>query len=86
MLIAAFAAPAFAQTDDTITITGTMTNEGVECAALRGDDGVLYTFRRSMQVRGFQAGDRVKLQGRVQQVSICQQGTTVAVTRVEKLP
>lgn len=76
---------AAAQAANAITVTGTMSDAGVECAAMRGDDGVLYSFRRTMQIRQFLPGDRIKLEGRVQQVSTCQQGTTLAVTRVEKI-
>ncbi len=76
--------PAQAQTSGTVTVTGTLTDAGVQCQALQGDDGVLYTFRRSQAVRQFQTGDRIKVTGTVAQVSICQQGTTIDAPKIEK--
>ena len=66
-----------AQTPRTITVTGTLTNSGVQCQALQGDDGVLYTIRRTQAVRELQAGDRIKVTGTVAEGSICQQGVTI---------
>ena len=75
---------AAAEPGTTITVVGTLTDEGVTCGAMRGDDGVLYTFGRTATIRSFRTGDRIKIEGKVAAVSICQQGTTVVVTRVEK--
>jgi hypothetical protein len=67
-----------------VTITATLTDEGVECQALRGDDGTLYTIRRSNAVRAFRTGDRVRVEGNTAEISICQQGVTIDVTRLTK--
>lgn len=63
-----------------LTIIGTMTREGVECPAVRGDDGRLYTL--AGDVRGFRPGDRVRVEGWPAQVSVCMQGTTIEVSRI----
>jgi len=65
----------------TVTVTGRLTDEGVECQALRGDDGRLYTLTGDLQ--GFKTGDRVRVSGKVAEVSICMQGTTLVVTKIE---
>jgi LysM repeat protein len=65
--------------DDRVTISGTVTGEGVECLAVRGDDGQLYTLAGN--VDDLQPGDRVQVQGRRAEVSFCQQGTTIDVRR-----
>jgi hypothetical protein len=65
-----------------VTVRGVLTDEGVECQALRGDDGILYTL--AGPVEGFQVGDRVRVQGTIAEVSTCQQGTTIGVTKIQK--
>jgi hypothetical protein len=62
-------------------VTGTLTREGAECQAMRGDDGTLYTLAGDF--RGFRPGDRVRVEGRIAEVSICMQGTTIDVRRIE---
>ena len=64
-----------------INVRGTLTDEGVECQALRGDDGELYTLTGDLS--GFEDGDRVKVRGTVAEVSICQQGTTIEVQSIK---
>ena len=66
----------------TITVTGTLTDEGVTCQALRGDDGQLYTIGGDLGK--FTTGDRVTVTGTVAEVSICQQGTTIDVQKIKK--
>jgi hypothetical protein len=83
--IGTFTISAAAQDGDAVTVTGIMSDAGVECGAMRGDDGVLYTFRRTIQIRQFHPGDRIRIEGRVQPASTCQQGTTLAVTHAEKI-
>jgi len=85
LLISSVAAiiPCAAQTSQ-IAVTGTLTTEGVLCSALRTDDGALYTFRRGGPMAGFQPGDRIKIEGAVSDASICQQGVTVVVTKIER--
>ena len=65
--------------DGRLTVTGVVTGEGVECSAMRGNDGQLYTLVGD--VGDLQPGDRVQVQGRVAEVSFCQQGTTIDVRR-----
>lgn len=64
-----------------INVRGTLTDEGVECQALRGDDGELYTLTGDLS--GFENGDRVKVRGTIAEVSICQQGTTIEVQSIK---
>ena len=59
----------------TIRVTGVITNEGVECTALRGDNGKLYTLAGG--TGSFKPGDRVRVIGKIAQVSFCMQGTTI---------
>ncbi|MBI5190799.1 MAG: hypothetical protein HZA22_09000 [Nitrospirae bacterium] len=66
-----------------VQVTGTLTAEGVECQALRGDDGTLYTITRRPE--GFKVGDRVQVSGMVAEISFCMQGTTISVTRMVKI-
>jgi hypothetical protein len=75
--------PSRAQSD-TVTVVGTFTDEGVECPAIRGDDGVLYTLVPKSSVGLVSPGARVRVEGTVQEFSTCQQGTTIAVTSVEQ--
>ena len=70
-----------AQANRTVVVTGTLTDEGVECQALRGDDGRLYTLAGDLS--GFSTGDRVRVRGRVAEFSFCQQGTTVEVRQIK---
>lgn len=74
-----------AMTDDTagtVRVTGRLTDEGVECPALRGDDGQLYTL--AGDARGFGPGDRVTVVGTVAEMSTCMQGTTISVGSIER--
>jgi LysM repeat protein len=64
-----------------ITVIGTLTREGVECQALRGDDGELYTL--AGEFGDFRPGDRVRVEGRIAQASTCMQGTTIDVQRIQ---
>lgn len=64
------------------SVSGLLTREGVECPALRSADGELYTLSGS--IRGFRAGDTVTVTGRPTQRSLCQQGTTIEVERIEQ--
>ncbi|HEV7515044.1 MAG TPA: DUF5818 domain-containing protein, partial [Thermoanaerobaculia bacterium] len=64
-----------------ISLRGTLTGEGVECQALRGSDGQLYTLTGHLQ--GFNVGDRVHVVGSLAEVSTCQQGRTIAVEQIK---
>lgn len=63
-------------------VEGTLTNEGVECPALRAEDGTLYTLAGDLQ--GFEEGDRVYVEGTEPDISTCLQGTTLAVRSIRK--
>ncbi|HEY6553829.1 MAG TPA: DUF5818 domain-containing protein [Vicinamibacteria bacterium] len=65
-----------------IQVRGTLTGEGVECQALRGDNGQLYTLTGDLG--GFKTGDKVRVKGEIAQVSICQQGITIAVEKIQE--
>lgn len=68
----------------TVTVTGVLTDEGIECPALRADDGAIYTL--AGDARGFGPGDRVRVTGTVAEMSFCMQGTTLAVAGIEAAP
>ena len=64
-----------------VTVVGRLTSEGVECQALRGDDGQLYT------LLGGELGDlpvetRVRVIGERLEFSSCQQGITIRVQSI----
>jgi len=66
-----------------ITVIGTLT-KGVECQALREDKtDEIYTLTK--KPKGVKNGDHVKVTGKVVDVSTCQQGTTIAVTKIVKI-
>jgi hypothetical protein len=64
------------------TITGTVTKEGVECPAVRGDDGKLYTIATADRSK-LTAGARVRITGTLAQMSTCMQGVTINATKIE---
>lgn len=66
--------------DNRISVSGTITREGVECPALRAENGRLYTL--AGDTGRFGPGDRVRVRGARAQASICQQGTTIEVERI----
>lgn len=68
--------------DGILQRTGEITDEGVECLAMRDTDGFLYTLIGATD--GLEAGAPVVLQGRFVEASTCNQGTTIEV--VEVLP
>lgn len=74
--------PATATADKTITVVGVLTDEGVECPALRSDDDQLYTLT-PRDLHGFTVGDRVRVKGKVAELSFCQQGTTLEVSSIK---
>jgi hypothetical protein len=69
-----------ASAGEAVTVTGLLTDEGVECPALRGDDGVLYTLAGKPDP--YKAGDRVTVTGVPVEVSTCMQGTTLQVKSI----
>ena len=67
-----------------ITITGIVTDEGVECPAVRGDDGKLYTITGPAREK-LRQGMRVRISGNIAEVSTCMQGITISAAEVEAL-
>ncbi|HEX7707903.1 MAG TPA: DUF5818 domain-containing protein [Thermoanaerobaculia bacterium] len=67
------------------TITGVVTAEGVECPAVRGDNGTLYTIAGGDRQK-LREGVRVRITGTAAQISFCMQGTTINATTIEVLP
>jgi len=65
-----------------IVVTGKITGEGVECRALRSNNGILYTLVGNL--RGLKEGDKVRVVGKVMKMSTCMQGTTLAVESIRK--
>ena len=63
-----------------ICVRGRLTDEGVECQALRGADGKLYTLGKPKV--SAKTGAAVCACGGVVAASICMQGVTIAVTRM----
>jgi hypothetical protein len=85
LLATLFNVSARAQTSNDISVTGTLTDDGVLCRAMRGDDGKLYTMRRNQALAEFKTGDRIKVAGLVAEMSICQQGITIVEKKIEKV-
>lgn len=75
--------PQDSRMEDEVTVTGMLTSEGVECQAMRGDDGQLYTLVGDLV--GFSAGTRVRITGTPVEVSFCMQGTTIDVKTIERI-
>jgi hypothetical protein len=65
-----------------ICVHGKLTDEGVECQALRSDDGKLFTLVGDL--KGFKIGDEVYVSGHIAPISFCMQGITVAITWIGK--
>jgi hypothetical protein len=66
--------------DGLLERTGQMTDEGVECPAMRDSDGFLYTLIG--EVPELDAGEAVVVEARYVETSMCMQGTTLEVVRV----
>ena len=64
-----------------IIILGVMTAEGVECPAVRADDGTLYTLVGQMPTVA--PGARLRIEGEAVPVSKCMQGITLRVKNLE---
>jgi hypothetical protein len=67
-----------------VTVEGVLTDEGVTCPALRGDDGELYTI--AGDIGELQPGQRVRVTGEIAEMSICMQGTTITLGDITPLP
>jgi hypothetical protein len=64
--------------------TGEISDEGVECLAMRDTDGFLYSLIGNTD--GLEAGQSVVLQGRYVEASICMQGITMEVVEIVPPP
>ncbi len=67
--------------DARVNIIGKLTNEGVECQAMRGDDGQLYTLLGE-ELGGLPVDTRVSVIGEKLEFSSCQQGITIRVRSI----
>jgi hypothetical protein len=65
-----------------VQVRGRLTDEGAECQAMRSTDGQLYTLTGNLA--DFKAGDQVFVEGYVEEVGFCMQGTTLNVQRIER--
>ena len=65
-----------------VKVQGELTTAGVECPAMRGDDGRVYTLLGDL--KGFKVGDRVVVEGTAVQISFCMQGTTLQVKQITR--
>lgn len=68
----------------TYRVAGTLTDEGVECPAMRDDSGRLFTL--SGNLHGFGPGDTVIVDGTIAEMSMCMQGTTIEIQGIERRP
>lgn len=66
-----------------IIVTGVLTDEGVECQAMRGDDGELYTL--GIIPEEFNVGERVAVTGEPVLIGTCQQGVQIDWTKLERI-
>jgi hypothetical protein len=70
--------------DGILQRTGRITDEGVECLAMRDTDGFLYTLVGN--TGGLAAGQSVVIEARYVEMSTCMQGTTLDVVQVVPPP
>jgi hypothetical protein len=73
--------PAAAQ--EKVTVVGRLTAGGVECPVMTGEDGKVYSLVPRDAVGLVAPGGRVRVVGVVQDMSFCQQGTTIEVETIE---
>jgi hypothetical protein len=62
---------------DMVCVRGRLTDEGVECQALRSTEDELYTLIGDLN--GFQNDDQVMVVGTAGASAICMQGTTISI-------
>jgi hypothetical protein len=65
-----------------VKVQGELTTAGVECPAMRADNGSVYTLLGDL--KGFKVGDRVIVEGTPVEISFCMQGTTLKVTQITR--
>ncbi len=68
---------------EVLTLTGSLTGEGIDCQAFRAEKGELYVLTGDL--RGFKTGDRVTLTASVVEGGPCQgQGKTLQVKTIQR--
>jgi LysM repeat protein len=65
-----------------VSVSGTLTRQGVECPVMRGDDGRTYSLLG--ELRGVRPGDRIHVEGRIVEMSTCMQGTSLEISRLRR--
>ena len=60
-----------------VFVKGTLTDEGIECQVLQSESGESYTLVGDL--KDFKVGDMVYVLGTIVPVSVCMQGTTIAI-------
>lgn len=68
--------------EGSVLVEGVVSEEGVECPALRSDGGDLYTLAGAPG--DLEPGQRVRVVGTIAEISTCMQGTTIQVQRVDR--
>ncbi len=69
--------------EEVLTLTGSLTGEGVDCQAFRAEKGELYTLTGDL--RGFKTGDRVTLTASPVEGGPCQgEGKTLQVKTIQR--
>jgi LysM repeat protein len=71
------------ETEERMQVRGVLTEEGVECQAMRSTDGALYTLIGN--VEDYDSGEFVEVRGTSPDVSPCMQGTTIDVDEMRRL-
>ena len=66
--------------EGTLRLEGRITDEGVECTAMRSENDDLYTLTGDIGAPS--PGDGVVVEGTIAEMSVCQQGLTIAVTEI----
>ncbi len=72
-----------APAQERLRVRGALTREGIECRALRTAEGDLFTLAGDLS--GYETGEEVEVDGIVQDVSYCMQGTTLSVLRIVRV-
>lgn len=67
---------------DSVSVHGRLTDEGVECPAMRDPAGTLYTLATGDLDWG--PGTQVMVRGTIAGMSTCMQGTTISVSSIER--
>ncbi len=66
------------------SITGTLSNKGVECQGMLGDDRNFYTLINVDRTK-MVAGTRVRVTGKPRRITKCMQGQTIAIDSITYL-